>query len=90
MSTMMYGRMTPVRGIETPNRRGIETQRTRKPELAVKEKMRVLWDFGVVDSRNEEEVEKEMRKLIEDCQDTHFDRVLDGFARGLISKKLGG
>ena len=90
MSMMMYGRMTPVRGIETPNRRGIETQRTRKPELAVKEKMRVLWEFGVVNSENEEAMEREMWKLIEDCRDTHFDRVLDGFARKLISEKLGG
>lgn len=90
MSTMMYGRMTPVRGIDIPNRRGVATERTRKPELAVKEKMQVLWDFGVVDARNEEEVEQEMWKLIKDSQETHFDRVLDGFARGLISKKLGG
>lgn len=90
MSMMMYGRMTPVRGIETPNRRGIETQRTRKPEPAVKEKMRVLWEFGVVNSENEESMEQEMWKLIKESHDTHFDRVLDGFARKLISEKLGG
>ncbi len=90
MSMFTYGRMVPVRGLDIPTSKALQTTRYRKPELAIREKMKVLEGFGIVDDRNREAFERDMLKAIETNPDVHFDRVLDGFARRLISKKLGG
>lgn len=90
MSMYTYGRMTVVRGDETVDHKVNERYRNRKPELAVKEKLTVLREFYIVDDSNEESFKRQMERAIAEHSDVHFDRVLDGFARKLISEKLGG
>ena len=90
MSMYKLGNMTPIRGITEPSHREMERYRNRKPDTAIREKMKVLEEFGIVNDRNREVVERDMTRAIADSQDVHFDRVLDGFARKLISEKLGG
>jgi hypothetical protein len=85
-----YGRMKPIRGVETLDKRAEQMRKNRKPETAIKDKLNVLRDFGIVDDNNEESMGNEMRQIIKDSSDADFDRVLDGFARKLISKKFGG
>ena len=86
----MYGRMTAVRGIEEADRRASERYAHRKPETAIREKLAVLEEFGVIDDQNREDMKRQMEKAIAENPDIHCDRVLDGFARKLISQKLGG
>ena len=86
----MYGRMTAVRGIEEADRRAEERYKNRTPELAIKEKLKVLREFNIVDDWNEADMKKKMEFAIAERPDIQCDRVLDGFARKLISKKLGG
>lgn len=87
----MWGRAVPVGVLAySDNKLERNRYRYRGPELAIRDKLKVLREFGIVDSRNEEDYEQKMRKLIEDNPGADFDRLLDGFARGLISKKLGG
>ena len=86
----MYGRITAVRGIEEADRKAAERYKNRKPDLAIKEKLAVLEDFDIVDARNREDVKQQMEQAIAANPDVQCDRVIDGFARKLISKKLGG
>lgn len=86
----MYGRMTAVRGIEEVDHRANERYRRRTPELAIKEKLKVLREFNIVDDWNEAGMKKKMELAIAERPDIQCDRVLDGFARQLISEKLGG
>lgn len=88
MSEMVYGKMRPVRGIDLPKRDG-RHQPTRNKEVAIREKMKVLRGFGIVNSKNEEAMEAKLRRAIDENPSKDFDRVLDCFARKLISKKLG-
>lgn len=90
MSMYTYGRVTPVRGVEVVDSRSSDRYRYHKPEIAIKEKMKVLREFGVVDDHNEETMLEKMKALIAENSDVNFDRVLDGFARKLIFEKLGG
>lgn len=89
MSIYTYGRMTVVRGEETYDHREANRIRYRKPELAIREKLKVLREFYIVDDENEESFKRQMERAIAENPDVHFDRVLDGFARGLISEKMG-
>ena len=55
----------------------------------INEKIKVLKDFYIVDKRNEETVRAQMKAEIERRSDVDFDRVLDSFAKKLISEKFG-
>lgn len=90
MSMYTYGRMAVVRGEETYDHREANRIRYRKPELAIREKLKVLREFYIVDDSNEESFKRQMERAIAENPDVHFDRVLDGFARKLISEKMGG
>lgn len=90
MSMNVYGRMVAVRGVEEADRRAGERYKYRKPELAIKEKLVVLEEFGIVDDGNREDIRRQMEKAIAERPDVHCDTVIDGFAKRLISKKLGG
>lgn len=90
MSMYTYGRMTVVRGDSSVDHREANRVRYRKPDLAVKEKLKVLREFYIVDDENEESFKHQMERAIAENPDVHFDRVLDGFARKLISEKMGG
>lgn len=87
VSMYKYGRLRPIQSIEKlpPNDRRATT---RSVDSAIKEKLKVLREFDIVDDRNESSIEAKMRKAIADNPDTHFDRVLDKFARKLIDEKL--
>lgn len=60
----------------------------RTPEKAIKEKLQVLRDFGIVDDDNEENLRNEMERAIVARPNTHFDRILDRFATDLYRQKL--
>lgn len=60
----------------------------RTPEKAIKEKLQVLRDFGIVDDDNEEHLCNEMERAIAARPNTHFDRILDRFATDLYRQKL--
>lgn len=60
----------------------------RTPEKAIKEKLQVLRDFGIVDDDSEEHLRNEMERAIAACPNTHFDRILDRFATDLYRQKL--
>lgn len=60
----------------------------RTPEKAIKEKLQVLRDFGIVDDDSEEHLRNEMERAIAAHPNTHFDRILDRFATDLYRQKL--
>ena len=60
----------------------------RTPEKAIKEKLQVLRDFGIVDDGSEENIRNEMERAIAARPNTHFDRILDRFATDLYRQKL--
>ena len=60
----------------------------RTPEKAIKEKLQVLRDFGIVDDDNEESLRNEMERAIVAHPNIHFDRILDRFATDLYRQKL--
>lgn len=60
----------------------------RTPEKAIKEKLQVLRDFGIVDDDNEKNLRNEMERVIAARPNTHFDRILDRFATDLYRQKL--
>lgn len=60
----------------------------RTPEKAIKEKLQVLRDFGIVDDGSEEFLRNEMERAIAARPNTHFDRILDRFATDLYRQKL--
>lgn len=60
----------------------------RTPEKAIKEKLQVLRDFGIVDDDSEDHLRSEMERAIAARTNTHFDRILDRFATDLYRQKL--
>lgn len=56
---------------------------------AVDEKIRVLKDFYIVDTDNENTIRAQMKAELNRRSDVDFDRVLDSFAKRLIEEKLG-
>lgn len=87
-----YGKLTPVRGIEFPKRDGVH-EPYRTAELAIKQKIKVLKDFGVIDEfdpAGELKMREKLERAISAEPDKNFDRVLDQFASRLILEKLGG
>lgn len=87
-----YGRMTPVHPIDSP-KRGCVYEPYRTAELAIKQKIKVLKDFGVIDELDpagEMKMREKLERAVAAEPDKHFDRVLDQFANKLIREKLGG
>lgn len=87
-----YGRMTPVRGIDFP-KRNVAHETYRTAELAIKQKIKVLKDFYIVDPddpASEMKMREKLEKAVADEPNKHFDWVLDRFANALIMQKLGG
>lgn len=60
----------------------------RTPAKAIKEKLQVLRDFGIVDDGSEEFLRNEMERAIAARPNTNFDRILDRFATDLYRQKL--
>lgn len=92
MSNLQYGRMTPVHGIDFPDRDG-KHDSYRTAELAIKQKIKVLKDFYVIDETDpasEMKMREKLERAIAAQPDKNFDRVLDQFANKLIQEKLGG
>lgn len=92
MSMFQYGKITPVRAIEPPNKvSNHDSYRT--AEIAIRQKIKVLKDFYVIDEtdpRSEILMREKLEKAVAAEPDKHFDLVLDRLARDLIRDKLGG
>lgn len=56
---------------------------------AIEEKLKVLKEFCVVDTRNEATIRERLEKAVAERPDMHFDLVLDRTARRMINEKLG-
>lgn len=61
----------------------------RTPEQAVREKMKVLREFFVVDDDNYDSIYKELLGRVCMHPEYDFDRVLDRAARTMIDDRLG-
>ena len=61
----------------------------RKPDQAIKEKMKVLREFYVVNGRNEAQIKQQLIDAVNNEPNKHFDIVLDRVARDMITNVLG-
>lgn len=57
-------------------------------DQAIREKMKVLKDFYVVDSKNEKEIKQQLIDAVHAEPNKDFDIVLDRVAHTLIQRKL--
>lgn len=59
-------------------------------DQAIREKMKVLKEFYIVNKDNEEQIEQKLRAAVEAEPDKDFDIVLDRVAHTMIERKLNG
>lgn len=84
-----YTRVQPIHTIPQPESRSGKHTPKRTAETAVKEKLKVLREFCIVDDRNETVIRERLEKAIADKPDLNFDVVLDRMAKRMINEKLG-
>lgn len=90
MRMYKYGKVHAIRAVDMSDGKTDNRPSSRTPQKAIDEKIKVLREFCVVDTRNEDAVRERLEKAIAERPDAHFDTVVDRIAKQMIAEKLGG
>lgn len=89
MRMYKYGKVHAIRAVDMTDGKVDNHLSSRTPQKAIDEKIKVLREFYVVDTRNEDAVREKLEKAIAERPDVHFDTVIDRIAKQMIAEKLG-